>query len=524
MVKSEERLSFDIDVPGARRNWPVSALVEAALEREEGFLTESGALAVWTGMYTGRSPKDRFIVSDEKTRQTVNWGAFNQAIERDAFDRLHKGIVEFLKTRNPFVFDGFVGADPRHRLAVRVYNEKAWQNLFIRQLLIRPTEEELKTFKPDFQLFVAPSFQADPTVNGTNSEAFILIDPVGMVGLIGGTHYAGEQKKLIFTLMNYLLPEQGVLPMHCSANSGSQGDVALFFGLSGTGKTTLSTDPNRSLIGDDEHGWSDQGIFNFEGGCYAKTIGLSPRSEPEIYQAIRFGAILENADVDEVTRRIDFDSDKYTENTRAGYPLDHIPRSVEPSVGGHPDTIVFLTADAFGVLPPVSRLDGDQAMYHFLSGYTSKLAGTERGVTTPEATFSACFGAPFLLRSPGVYAELLGERIREHGTRVYLVNTGWTGGGYGVGRRMNLSWTREMVRAAIDGTLEEVPFDTDPIFGVAVPRHCPGVPDEVLRPKESWQDKAEYDRVAKELAQRFKDNFDKLNGAPPELRRAGPRV
>ena len=458
-------------------------LVERALEAGEGVLVPSGALAVWTGKYTGRSPNDRFLAKDEKSAAHIAWGEVNRPIDPAAFDRLYRRVLAYLgRKKATYVFEGFAGADPRYRMAVRVITEHAWQNLFIRQLLRRPSREELADYQAEFTLICAPGCIADPVFDPVNSEAFILIDFERRLGVIGGTHYAGEMKKLVFSVMNYLLPEQGVLPMHCSANVGAGGDVALFFGLSGTGKTTLSADPQRRLIGDDEHGWSDRGIFNIEGGCYAKTIGLSREKEPQIWEAIRFGAILENVDVDGATREIDFDSARYTENTRAAYPLDHIAGSVPDGVSGHPKAVIFLTADASGVLPPIAKLDANQAMYHFLTGYTSKLAGTERGVTKPQPTFSACFGAPFLPRPPASYARLLGERLTEHGTRVYLVNTGWIGGPLGRGKRIDLHFTREMVRAALSGELDDVPDRVDPVFGFAVPTRCPGVPDHVLDP------------------------------------------
>lgn len=505
------------------RNLPVPALVEQALARGEGILAASGALAVRTGIYTGRSPKDRFIVRDGKSAEDVAWGPINQPIGRAAFERLYRRAEDYLKSREAcYVVDGFAGADRRFRLPVRVMTEFAWHSLFIAQLLRKPTQEELEAFEPAFTLLVAPGCHADPAADGTRSESFILVDLEGMRGVIGGTQYAGEMKKLIFSVMNYLLPAQGVLPMHCSATVGAKGDVALYFGLSGTGKTTLSADPERRLIGDDEHGWTDEGVFNIEGGCYAKTIGLDPAKEPQIWQAIRFGAVLENVDFDPKTREVDYTSARYTENTRAAYPLEHIPGAVAKGVAGHPQTIFFLTADASGVLPPIAELDEAQAMYHFLTGYTSKLAGTERGVTTPEPTFSACFGAPFLPRPAAVYARLLGERLKRHGSRVYLVNTGWTGGPLGQGRRIDLHFTRAMVRAALSGELAGVPRRVDPVFRFRVPERCPGVPSDILDPRKAWSDREAYERAAQALAHAFRENMERLTGVDAAIRAGGP--
>jgi len=503
---------------------PVAKLVETAIARGEGVLTDKGAFNALTGKFTGRSPKDKFIVDESSVRDKINWGPVNQPITSEKFERLHADVMDYLEQKELFVFDGYAGADEKYRLPIRVINEYAWHNLFARQLFIRPTEGELAGHQPEFTVVSAPGFKADPAVHGTNSETFIIISFERKMVLIGGTEYAGEMKKSIFSIMNYLLPEQNVLSMHCSANVGKDGDVALFFGLSGTGKTTLSADPERFLIGDDEHGWSDRGVFNIEGGCYAKCIRLSEEGEPQIWKAIQFGAVLENVDVDPQTRRADYDSDRYTENTRAAYPLDAIPGAVIPSVGGHPETIIFLTADSFGVIPPISKLTRDQAMYHFLSGYTSKMAGTERGVTTPQTEFSTCFGAPFLPLRPLVYAEMLGKKIDERGARVYLVNTGWTGGPVGVGKRMNLAYTRAMVTAALNGELEKAEFVTDPVFGVQVPTTCPGVPAEVLQPRDTWADKEAYDRQAKELVSRFAENFAKKFPDATDIVKAGPKL
>jgi phosphoenolpyruvate carboxykinase (ATP) len=504
-------------------NLSVSKLVEAALERKEGELSSSGALRAFTGKYTGRSPKDRFIVQEPSTMSDIDWGTVNQPISQIQFERLYRRAQEYMAQRELFVFDGFGGADPEHRLPIRVINEYAWHNLFVKQLFVRPTKEELANHKPEFTVIGLPGLKADPAADGTNSEAFVCISFEKKVVLIGGTEYAGEMKKSIFSVLNYLLPKKGILSMHCSANVGEKGDTALFFGLSGTGKTTLSADPNRRLVGDDEHAWTDNGIFNIEGGCYAKCVGLSEEKEPQIWQAIRYGTVLENVVLDPETGVADYHDITPTENTRAAYPIDYIPGAVIPSTAGHPEVIVFLTADAFGVLPPIAKLTKEQAMYHFLSGYTSKLAGTERGVTDPEATFSTCFGSPFLPLHPGVYAEMLGEKIDKHQSRVYLVNTGWSGGPYGVGERMNLALTRALVTAAIDGSIEKATFKPDPIFGVLCPEALPGVPSEVLQPRNTWTDKAAYEVKAWELAERFNQNFKKFTNISEEIVAAGPK-
>ncbi|MFD1396047.1 phosphoenolpyruvate carboxykinase (ATP) [Kroppenstedtia eburnea] len=502
-------------------NLTTPQLVEKALERREGSLTTTGAFRAVTGKFTGRSPKDKYLVEDPDIRDQIDWGDINRPMDPGTFEHLFQQVQDYLRERDVFIFDGFAGADSRYRLPIRVINEYAWHNLFARQLFVRPTEEELKEHQPLFTVISAPGFQANPQKDGTRSETFIAVSLERRVILIGGTEYAGEMKKSIFSVMNYLLPEQNVLPMHCSANMDSDGNSALFFGLSGTGKTTLSADPKRSLIGDDEHGWSDGGIFNIEGGCYAKCIHLSKEKEPQIWDAIRFGAVLENVVVDD-DRHAHYDDSSLTENTRAAYPIEHIPSARIPGVGGHPDVIIFLTADAFGVLPPIAKLTPEQAMYHFLSGYTSKLAGTERGITQPEATFSTCFGAPFLPRPASVYAEMLGEKIDRHQVRVYLVNTGWSGGPYGEGERMKLAYTRSMVRAALDGSLEKASFTPDPVFGVQIPDRCPGVPSEVLFPRNTWSDPRAYDVKARELARRFRENFERFPDVSDIIRQAGP--
>lgn len=509
---------------GAFLDLSTAQLVEHSLRRQEGFLTPTGALSTFTGKYTGRSPKDKFIVKESSIQEDIHWGPVNQPIAAEVFERLYLKVIEYLKHKERFVFHGFAGTDQRYRIPIRVINELAWHNLFARQLFVRPTEQDTLNHQNAFTIVSAPGFKADPALDGTHSEAFVIISFEKRIILIGGTEYAGEMKKSIFSVMNYLLPKQQVLSMHCSANVGKDGDVALFFGLSGTGKTTLSADPNRQLIGDDEHGWSDDGVFNIEGGCYAKCIQLSEEKEPQIWNAIRFGTVLENVDIDEKTRKIDFNSNKYTENTRAAYPIEHIPGALIPSVAGQPNVIIFLTADAFGVLPPISKLTKEQAMYHFLSGYTSKLAGTERGVTEPEATFSTCFGAPFLPLAPHVYAEMLGEKMEKHNTDVYLVNTGWSGGVYGVGQRMNLRYTRAMVTAAINGSLKDAAYTQDPIFGLHVPTSCENVPSEVLQPRQTWSNPEEYDRKATELAQLFASNFERFNDVPEHIKQAGPKL
>jgi len=500
----------------------VPQLAEKATSRGEAMLTVDGAVRAETGKYTGRSPKDKYTVEEESTKDQIDWGKVNQPISSEVFDNLYVKVVKYLKERDElFVFKGFAGADKDSQLSIQVINEYAWHNLFAHQLFIRPTKEELASHVADFTVISAPNFKADPAVDGTASETFIIVSLEKKIILIGGTEYAGEMKKSIFGIMNYLLPQQGILSMHCSANVGEAGDVALFFGLSGTGKTTLSADPDRKLIGDDEHGWSDNGVFNIEGGCYAKTINLSAEKEPEIYNAIRFGSVLENVAVDPETRVCDYDDVSLTENTRVAYPIQYIENIVDPSVAGHPKSIIFLTADAFGVLPPISKLTKEQAMYHFLSGFTSKLAGTERGVTEPEPVFSTCFGSPFLPLPATVYAEMLGQKIDEHGAQVFLVNTGWTGGEYGTGSRMKLSYTRTMVRAAIDGKLNNVETTQDAVFGLHIPTAVEGVPTEVLNPREAWADKAAYDEKAAELAALFNDNFKKFSNVSEAITKLG---
>ena len=502
------------------RNLEPAQLVEHALRRGEGQLSNTGALCVRTGKYTGRSPNDKFIVDSEGVHDDIAWGKINVPTTQAVFDALYEKMVAYLQNREIFVFDGFAGADSRHTKAFRIVNELASQNLFIHQLLLRPTAEQLADYKADFTIICVPGFKCDPQRDHTHSEAAIMIDYEKKLVLIAGSQYAGEIKKSVFSVMNYLMPKEGVFPMHCSANIGKDGDSAIFFGLSGTGKTTLSADPNRKLIGDDEHGWADESVFNFEGGCYAKCIDLTEESEPEIYRAIRFGALVENVIVDPETRRPDYADSSLTENTRVGYPVDYIPNAAIPGVCATPKTVIFLTADAYGVLPPISRLDEKQAMYYFVSGFTSKLAGTERGITSPVPTFSTCFGAPFMPLAPSVYAKMLAEKVAKSGAKVYLVNTGWNG----TGKRMKLSYTRAMVTAALNGELEKAEFVTDPYFGVAVPTSCPNVPEELMIPANTWKDKAAYEAKAKELARSFVENFKKYNKMPADVVAAGPKV
>ncbi len=504
-------------------NLSPAELYEHAIRNGDGTLAANGAIVCTTGPHTGRSPKDKFIVQEDSTTDQIWWGSVNRPISEARFDALHEHVLDHYRDQKLFVRDMFAGADEATRLPIRVVTETAWHNLFASQLFIKPSGST-DGHEPQFTILNAPTCKADPAIHGTNSGAFIVLHLARGLILIGGTAYAGEIKKSIFSLMNFLLPQEGVLSMHCSANIGSDGDTSLFFGLSGTGKTTLSADPERRLIGDDEHGWSDDGVFNIEGGCYAKCIKLSQAQEPQIYDAIRFGSVLENVVMDDTTRAIDYDDATLTENTRAAYPLTHIDGAVLPSVGGHPKNVVFLTCDAFGVLPPISRLTPAQAMYHFLSGYTAKVAGTEKGVTEPQATFSACFGAPFLPLPPQRYATMLGEKLEKHGAACWLVNTGWSGGGYGVGKRMNLKNTRAMVKAALAGELNDVAFVPDPVFGVSVPQSCPGVPAEVLTPRSTWPDGAAYDAKAKELADLFNKNFATIDDVSSDIASAAPKA
>ena len=500
-------------------------LVQAAIRRGEGELADMGPFVAVTTPHTGRSPNDKFVVEENSTRNDVWWGKVNRPFPAERFERLLADVQAYLNAQEElFVQDLYAGADPAHRLNVRYVTPNGWHALFVRNMFIRPPHDELDGFTPNFSVIHAPEFQADPETHGTRTGTFIILDLAKRMILIGGTRYAGELKKSIFTVMNYLMPRDGVLSMHCSANIGPEGDTALFFGLSGTGKTTLSADPERSLIGDDEHGWSENGVFNFEGGCYAKVINLSQDSEPDIFATTQmFGTVLENVELDSVTRQVDFSSQAITENTRASYPIHYIRNHVPSGRGGHPENIILLTADAFGVLPPIAKLSPEQAMYYFLSGYTAKVAGTERGVTEPQATFSACFGAVFLVWHPTKYADMLGEKLREHGSRVWLVNTGWTGGPYGIGGRMKLRHTRAMVRAALHGALDDAEYVTDPIFGLAVPKHIADVPDDVLRPRGTWNNATDYDAQAKKLADMFRANFEQFaSHVSDAVKKAGP--
>ena len=506
-------------------------LYEQTVRRGLGTICHHGPLVVSTGTHTGRSPKDKFIVIQDPSQEKIWWGKVNVGTQPEEFDQLHSEVLAYLQGREIWVQDCYAGADPEFRLNVRIVNETPWHNLFARTMFINPPRAELPGFEPDFTIINVPNFQAIPEFHGTNSEVFILVNFEKQLVLIGGTSYAGEIKKSVFTILNYLLPQgfrgkEPVMSMHCSANVGQAGDVALFFGLSGTGKTTLSADPNRGLIGDDEHGWGDNGVFNYEGGCYAKVIRLSAEAEPEIYQTTRmFGTILENVIYDEETRALDLNDASKTENTRAAYPLSYIPNAVIPSIADHPRNIIMLTADAFGVLPPIAKLTHDQAMYHFLSGYTAKVAGTEKGLgSEPVAAFSTCFGAPFMALHPSVYAKLLGEKITKHDVTCWLVNTGWSGGPFGVGSRMKIAYTRAMVTAALKGTLAEIPTEEDPVFGVHIPTSCPGVPPEVLKPKNTWADQASYDEYARKLAGMFKENFKQFEEyVSAEVRASGPK-
>jgi phosphoenolpyruvate carboxykinase (ATP) len=500
-------------------------LYEHALQRGEGMLAEAGPFCAVTSPHTGRSPNDKFLVREPSSADHIWWGKVNQPFAAEQFDRLRTDVVRHLERQDLFVRDVFAGADPAYRLGIRFITPNAWQALFVYNMFLRPSLADLVDFVPGFQVLHAPEFHADPAVHGTKSGTFIVVSLAQRTILIGGTRYAGELKKSIFTILNYLMPRQGVLSMHCSANVGRSGDTALFFGLSGTGKTTLSADPERKLVGDDEHGWSDQGVFNFEGGCYAKVIRLSRDGEPEIYATTRmFGTVLENVVVDPETRAIDLDSAAITENTRASYPIHFIPNHIPGGMAGHPSHVVFLTCDAFGVMPPIARLTPAQAMYHFLSGYTAKVAGTERGVTEPKETFSACFGAPFLPLHPHEYADMLGAKIAKHGVQCWLVNTGWTGGPFGTGQRMRLSHTRAMVRAALGGRLDHTSTTREAVFGLDVPTHIPGgVPDEVLLPRATWHDPAAYDAMARKLAGLFRKNFEQFaDRVHAAVREAGP--
>ena len=507
-------------------NLVAPALIQAAVRRGEGELADMGPFVAVTSPHTGRSPNDKFVVRESSSENDVDWGKVNQPYPPEKFDLLLADVQAYLNQQPElFIQDLYCGADPSLRLSVRYVTPNAWHSSFVRNMFIRPEPSELPTFDANFSVLHAPEFQADPARHGTRTSTFIVLNFAKRTVLIGGTRYAGELKKSMFTVMNYFMPRQGVLSMHCSANTGPDGDTALFFGLSGTGKTTLSADPARGLIGDDEHGWSKDGIFNYEGGCYAKVINLSAEGEPDIYATTQmFGTILENVVLDPATRRVKFEDQSITENTRASYPLPYIANHVPNGRGGHPKHMVFLTADAFGVLPPIAKLSPEQAMYYFLSGYTAKVAGTERGVTEPQATFSACFGAVFLVWHPTKYAEMLGALLKQHKSQVWLVNTGWSGGPYGVGSRMKLAYTRSMVRAAIAGKLDSVATVIDPVFGLAIPKEIPDVPKEVLNPRGTWKESAAYDAQAKKLAEMFRKNFEKFGGKlGAAIQEAGPK-
>ena len=508
-------------------NLVTARLTEAAVARGEGKLSADGPLVVETGAHTGRSAQDKFIVRDAETESTVWWGKSNKAMDPAHFAALKADFLTALGTKSDlFVQDLYGGSQPSHRVRVRVINELAWHNLFIRTMLVRPEEKDLKGFVPDYTIIDLPSFRADPARHGCRSETVIAVNMTEKLILIGGTRYAGEMKKSVFGILNYLLPPTGVMPMHCSANMGADGRTAVFFGLSGTGKTTLSADPKRTLIGDDEHGWSDDAVFNFEGGCYAKMIRLSADAEPEIFATTkRFGTVLENVVMDEVTRQLDLDDNRLAENSRGAYPIDFIPNASEENMGGTPRSIVMLTADAYGILPPIAKLTPDQAMYHFLSGYTARVAGTEIGVTEPDATFSTCFGAPFMPRHPSVYGNLLKERIAKGGVDCWLVNTGWTGGKYGTGHRMPIKATRALLDAALDGSLNDAEFRTDPNFGFKVPVSVPGVDTAILDPRATWADKADYDATAAKLVDLFNDNFAQFaDHVDQGVREAAPKA
>jgi len=500
-------------------------LYEEIVRRREGAITHLGPIVVRTGIHTGRSPNDKFLVKEKTSEDEIWWGKVNRPFSPEKFNFIYSRLLAYLQGKDIFIQDCFAGAHPKYRRPIRVITEDAWHNLFARNMFVQIRDDEMdKLHVPEFTIINVPNFHAVPELDGTNSSAFVIEHFEKKLILIGGTIYAGEIKKAVFTVMNYLLPHDHVFPMHCSANYGKDDDVAIFFGLSGTGKTTLSADPERILIGDDEHGWSDDGIFNFEGGCYAKVISLSSEAEPEIFETTRkFGTILENVGYDSHTRRIDLDDASLTENTRAGYPLTHIPNADRTGFAGQPKNVIFLTCDAFGVMPPVAKLTREQAMYHFLSGYTAKVAGTEKGLgNEPQATFSACYGAPFMALPPIVYSNLLGERIKKHGVSCWLINTGWNGGPYGVGKRISIAHTRAIVRATLSGELDNIGTEVDPVFGLNVPVSCPGVPDEILKPSEAWSDKTAYKEKAAELAQRFRDNFSQLEGdIPEEVRKAG---
>jgi len=527
MIPSKALHQLGLTHPEFHYQLAPEVLAEQAVNRGQGVLNDTGALCINTGEFTGRSPKDKFTVKDASTENSVHWNNFNIPVEEKYFFQLKEKMLNYLNQREElWVRDAYACADPAYRLNIRVINENPWSNLFAYNMFLRPAETELDNFTPEWHIIQAPGFKADPAVDGTRQHNFAMVSFTHKTILIGGTGYTGEMKKGIFTILNYVLPhEKNVMSMHCSANMGKAGDVAIFFGLSGTGKTTLSADPNRKLIGDDEHGWTSNSVFNFEGGCYAKVIDLSEEKEPEIFHAIKPGALVENVTFHEGTNKIDFSSSKITENTRVSYPLNFISNAQEPSIGGLPKNIFFLTCDASGVFPPISKLTPGQAMYQFISGYTAKVAGTEAGVTEPKLTFSACFGAPFLPLHPGKYADMLGKKMTEHNVNVWMVNTGWSGGPYGIGSRMKLKYTRAMITAALNGALDNVTFETHPVFGMMMPASCPEVPSDILNPRNTWEDKAAYDAKANDLARQFIKNFEQYaSGVSEEILAAAPKA
>jgi len=524
--KNASIANYGINCKTAHWNLSSDDLSDIAVKLDQAQVTSSGAITIDTGEFTGRSPKDRFIVKDEITSNEIWWGDINISFDANKFDVLHKKIIQYLKNKEIYVRDCFACADEKYRLSIRVINEYSWSNMFAYNMFIRPTEDEINSFNPEWTILNVPGFMAQPDVDGTRQHNFAILNFTKKIILIGGTGYTGEIKKGIFSALNFILPKyKNVLPMHCSANIGKNNDTALFFGLSGTGKTTLSADPNRKLIGDDEHGWSEDNIFNFEGGCYAKCIDLTYEKEPEIFSAIKKGALLENISFIKDSNEVDFKNNNKTENTRVSYPINHIKNIVIPSIGKNPKNIFFLTCDAFGVLPPISKLNAGQAMYHFISGYTAKVAGTEAGITEPQTTFSACFGAPFMPLHPTKYAEMLGEKINKNKVNVWLINTGWSGGGYGEGSRIKLKYTRNMICAALNNNLNDIEFQSNNIFGLNIPNSCPNVPSEILNPKNTWKNKELYDEKAKNLAYSFNKNFEKfIEYSNNEILAAAPKV
>jgi phosphoenolpyruvate carboxykinase (ATP) len=524
--------SFDLvtktQVQAKKTYWNLTPplLYEHIIKQNEAMVAEFGPLVIYTGKCTGRSPKDKFFVEESSSQNHIWWNKDNKAFAIDKFEKLKARILAYYQQKELYIQDCYGGADPAYRFPARIITDTAWGSLFAYNMFIHAEAKSPQEFSPEVTVLVASGFEAEPEIDGTRSDVVVAINLGQKLAIIAGTRYAGEIKKTIFTVLNYLFPLQGIFPMHCSANIGKEGDSALFFGLSGTGKTTLSADPKRRLIGDDEHGWSDHGIFNFEGGCYAKVIRLSEKDEPEIYSMTRrFGTILENVVIDPATRKIDLNDDTITENTRASYMLRELEHYEPSGLGDHPKNIIFLTADAFGVLPPIAKLTPDQAMYHFLSGYTAKVAGTEKGIKEPQATFSNCFGGPFMVHHPSVYAKLLGEKIEKHQVDCWMVNTGWTGGPYGAGERMKIAYTRKMVDELLSGSLNNVAYEVDPVFGMRIPQTCPGVPEEVLNPRNTWKDSAAYDQQAQKLASMFQENFKQFSdGVPPEVLAAGPKL